>query len=104
MVASQFGGDEHLLAAFGLKLAEGRNFLPEEVLDRMFEAFYSTKTDGLGIGLGLCRSIVESHKGRLRAENLYNGELLSGCRFSFTIPVDAKPADTAAHPLMASNP
>jgi PAS domain S-box-containing protein len=78
--------------------------LPEEVLDRMFEAFYSTKTDGLGIGLGLCRSIVESHKGRLRAENLYNGELLSGCRFSFTIPVDAKPADTAAHPLMASNP
>jgi signal transduction histidine kinase len=78
--------------------------LPEEVLSRMFEAFYSTKTDGLGIGLGLCRSIVESHKGRLRAENLYNGELLSGCRFSFTVPVDAKPADTPAHPLMASNP
>jgi signal transduction histidine kinase len=78
--------------------------LPEEVLSRMFEAFYSTKTDGLGIGLGLCRSIVESHKGRLRAENLYNGELLSGCRFSFTIPVDAKHTEAPAHPLMAPTP
>jgi signal transduction histidine kinase len=52
--------------------------LPEEVLSRMFEAFYSTKVDGMGIGLGLCRSIIESHQGRLRAENLYNLELLSG--------------------------
>jgi PAS domain S-box-containing protein len=78
--------------------------LPEDVLSRMFEAFYSTKTDGLGIGLGLCRSIVESHKGRLRAENLYNGELLSGCRFSFTIPVDAKQTEAPAHPLMAPTP
>ena len=64
--------------------------LPEEVLSRMFEAFYSTKAEGLGIGLGLCRSIIESHQGRLRVENLYNGELISGCRFSFTIPVDLR--------------
>jgi PAS domain S-box-containing protein len=59
-----------------------------EVLARMYEAFYSTKSDGLGIGLGLCRSIVESHRGRLRAQNLYNGESVVGCRFSFTLPVD----------------
>jgi PAS domain S-box-containing protein len=59
-----------------------------EVLARMYEAFYSTKADGLGIGLGLCRSIVESHRGRLRAQNLYNGEAVVGCRFSFTLPVD----------------
>ncbi|AKJ29862.1 PAS domain S-box protein [Caldimonas brevitalea] len=62
--------------------------LKEEVLGRMYEAFFSTKSDGLGIGLSLCRSIVESHRGRIRAENLYNGHSVVGCRFSFTLPVD----------------
>jgi PAS domain S-box-containing protein len=61
--------------------------LPPEVVDRLFEAFFSTKSEGMGIGLNLCRSIVESHQGRLRAENLYNGEEVAGCRFSFWIPV-----------------
>ncbi|MCH7343862.1 PAS domain S-box protein [Pelomonas sp. CA6] len=62
--------------------------LPEEVIERMYEAFFSTKADGLGIGLGLCRSIIESHQGRIRAENLYNAASIVGCRFAFTIPVD----------------
>jgi len=61
--------------------------LPPEVLERLFEAFFSTKPDGMGIGLNLCRSIVESHQGRMKAENLYNGEEITGCRFSFWIPV-----------------
>jgi PAS domain S-box-containing protein len=61
--------------------------LKEEVLGRMYEAFFSTKSDGLGIGLSLCRSIIESHHGRIRAENLYNGSSVVGCRFSFTLPV-----------------
>jgi signal transduction histidine kinase len=68
-----------------------------EVLARMYEAFFSTKADGLGIGLGLCRSIVESHRGRLRAQNLYNGETVVGCRFAFVLPVDLNArADEAA--------
>ena len=62
--------------------------LPDEVLSRLYEAFYSTKSDGMGIGLSLCRSIVESHHGRMRAQNLYNGTQIVGCRFSFTLPVD----------------
>ncbi|MFN3415373.1 MAG: PAS domain S-box protein [Caldimonas sp.] len=62
--------------------------LKEEVLGRMYEAFFSTKSDGLGIGLSLCRSIIESHHGRIRAENLYNGPSVVGCRFSFTLPVE----------------
>lgn len=66
--------------------------LKEEVLGRMYEAFFSTKSDGLGIGLSLCRSIVESHRGRIRAENLYNGPAVVGCRFSFTLPVETASA------------
>jgi len=58
-----------------------------EVMARLYEAFYSTKTDGMGIGLSLCRSIVESHLGRMKAENIYNGDQVTGCCFSFWIPV-----------------
>ena len=58
-----------------------------EVQERLYEAFFSTKVEGMGIGLSLCRSIIESHQGRIKAENLYNGETITGCRFSFTLPV-----------------
>jgi CheY-like chemotaxis protein len=40
--------------------------LKEEVIARLYEAFFSTKAEGLGIGLSLCRTIVESHRGRMR--------------------------------------
>ena len=61
--------------------------LPPEVMEHLFEAFDSTKAEGMGIGLNLCRSIVESHQGRMRAENLYNANEITGCRFSFWLPI-----------------
>jgi signal transduction histidine kinase len=61
--------------------------LSPEVMERLYEAFFSTKAEGMGIGLNLCRSIVESHQGRMQAENIYNGPEVSGCRFSFWLPV-----------------
>lgn len=64
----------------------GKGLAPE-VMARLYEAFYSTKPDGMGIGLSLCRSIVESHLGRMSAENIYNGDTVVGCRFSFWIPL-----------------
>ncbi len=60
--------------------------LPPEVMERLYEAFFSTKSEGMGIGLNLCRTIVESHKGRITAENLYNADEVVGCCFSFWIP------------------
>ncbi len=65
-----------------------------EVMSRVFEAFYSTKKEGMGIGLNLCRTIIESHQGRMHAENIYNGKNIVGCRFSFWIP--EKPSLIAA--------
>jgi signal transduction histidine kinase len=58
-----------------------------EVMARLYEAFYSTKAEGMGIGLSLCRSIVESHQGRMKAQNIYNGEVVVGCCFTFWIPI-----------------
>ncbi|MEG1771417.1 MAG: PAS domain S-box protein, partial [Comamonas sp.] len=69
--------------------------LPPEVLERLFEAFFTTKSEGMGMGLNLCRSIVESHHGRMRAENLYNGSDVIGCRFTFWLPL-AAPVDASA--------
>jgi C4-dicarboxylate-specific signal transduction histidine kinase len=67
-------------------LDTGKGLSPE-VSARLYEAFYSTKAEGMGIGLKLCRSIVESHQGRMQAENLYNGDEVVGCRFTFWLPV-----------------
>jgi len=59
----------------------GIGFDPQTA-DRLFERFYTTKNDGMGIGLSICRSIVESHHGRLWAA-LNDGP---GATFSFSIP------------------
>lgn len=57
--------------------------LPEAALARAFEAFYTTKSNGLGMGLSICRSIVEAHGGRLWA----TANVPIGAVFQFTIPV-----------------
>jgi signal transduction histidine kinase len=76
-----------------------------EVLSRLYEAFFSTKAEGLGIGLSLCRSIIESHRGRMRAENLYNGESVIGSQFAFTLPVEnLRPEALAVSHPAQSNP
>ena len=72
--------------------------LPPEVMERLYEAFFSTKPNGMGIGLSLCRSIIESHQGRLKAENLYNGNEVTGCCFTFWLPVPDNATGAAVLP------
>lgn len=57
--------------------------LTPATLERVFEPFYTTKPTGLGMGLSICRSIIEAHSGALSATNAEKG----GAVFSFTVPI-----------------
>ena len=61
----------------------GHGLRPES-LPRLFEPFYTTKPDGMGMGLSICRSIIEAHGGRLWATSCEP----RGALFQFTIPAD----------------
>ena len=61
----------------------GHGLRPES-LPRLFEPFYTTKPDGMGMGLSICRSIIEAHGGRLWATRCEP----RGALFQFTVPAD----------------
>jgi C4-dicarboxylate-specific signal transduction histidine kinase len=60
-------------------------------VDRLFEAFYTTKPDGMGMGLAICRSIIEAHGGRLWA----TANEPRGAVFQFTIPIERNETNSA---------
>jgi signal transduction histidine kinase len=66
-----------------IAVRDGGQGIPRDALDRIFEPFYTTKTDGLGMGLFIARSIVEAHEGTIAAENRPEG----GAIVRMTLPM-----------------
>ncbi len=60
-----------------------------EVADKIFDPFFTTKAHGIGMGLSVSRSIIESHQGRLWAVPNANG----GAMFQFTLPISIQDSD-----------
>jgi PAS domain S-box-containing protein len=77
--------------------------LSPDATEKIFQPFYTTKPDGLGMGLPISRSIIEAHGGRLWAQNNSDGR---GATFCFTVPSmpEAEAAAAAASTAITSEP
>jgi two-component system, LuxR family, sensor kinase FixL len=76
--------------------------LPQDANQRFFVPFQSTKPNGMGIGLNICRSFVELHQGRLwfsaNDSDAGQGESARGCTFHVALPVAAEIAPQPPQP------
>jgi PAS domain S-box-containing protein len=73
-----FGGD-----AIEIEVGDTGPGIDGAVIDQVFDQFFTTKPEGIGMGLSISRSIIESHGGRVRAESGKDG----GTTFRFTVPL-----------------
>jgi signal transduction histidine kinase len=78
-VRTKLNGGGYVEAAV---MDHGPGIAPDK-LPHLFESFFTTKTEGMGLGLAISRSIVEAHRGGIWAENISGG----GAAFRFSVPV-----------------
>ena len=82
-IRSQSAGDQELI----ISVSDNGVGLPRQQMDQIFDAFFTTKPHGIGMGLRISRSIVESHGGRLWAAD----NSPRGASFYFTLPTKVEP-------------
>lgn len=66
-----------------IKISDTGSGVPEEVIDKIFEPFFSTKRDGLGLGLPLAKKVIEEHGGTIE----FSSKLGQGTEVKIYIPV-----------------
>ena len=66
-----------------ISVADRGSGLSDDIVEHLFEPFHTTKSNGMGLGLSICRTIVEAHGGKLRYEPNQGG----GAIFRVTLPV-----------------
>lgn len=78
-------------AMLRIQVTDSGGGIAESVAQHIFQPFFSTKSDGMGMGLNICRSIVESHHGRLWAKNTMDSAQtkLVGCTFTILLPLES---------------
>jgi signal transduction histidine kinase len=69
-------------ASIEISVADRGSGLPDEIAEHLFEPFRTTKRSGMGLGLSICRSIVEAHGGKLQYQPNSGG----GSIFRITLP------------------
>ncbi|WP_229259953.1 sensor histidine kinase [Duganella aquatilis] len=72
--------------ALQLSVSDSGPGIPSSAVPRLFEAFYSTKEDGMGMGLPICRSIIENHGGRIWVKQPAPDSPVAGATILFTLP------------------
>jgi PAS domain S-box-containing protein len=75
---------EHDSASIRCSVEDSGPGIEPQILSCLFDSFFTTKDSGMGMGLRICRSVVEAHGGRIAADN---ESALGGARFFFTLPV-----------------
>ena len=85
---------DHAQHTASFNVADTGPGVPEDDRERIFSAFFSTKDGGMGMGLAICRSIVEAHHGHI---DVTRDPELGGARFGISLPL-SNPPDTPATP------
>jgi two-component system sensor histidine kinase DctS len=90
---------DHAQHTASFNVADSGPGVPEDDRERIFSAFFSTKDGGMGMGLAICRSIVEAHHGRI---DVIRDPDLGGARFVIWLPLTTPPADASGQPDAAT--
>jgi len=69
-----------------ISVADAGGGITPEVAARLFTPFYSTRSEGMGLGLSLCRTVIEQHGGALDFDSPFPAGAAGGTRFRFTLP------------------
>ena len=77
-INQSFDGDDVIVS-----VRDNGEGIDESIKEKLFKPFVTLKKEGMGIGLAICRSIIEDHEGKIWAENMPDG----GAKFSFSLKI-----------------